>query len=175
MYAGSTLSICQSLNSWICYMYLNLLEKHFHCFQPESKIVSLLPAASPINYLLLRLSLSFSNKSYLFLDVIRKNFLVISLLDSLFWNGEIKFVAGENSTYYYIGNCYADFTFWQLCLEKLLLFHLYISTFDQTFHFMYFVADSFHLYWSCRVVFPLLPMLQTQLCFVTNKNWLPNY
>ena len=40
---------------------------------------------------------------------------------------------------------------------------------------MYFVADSFHLYWSCRVVFPLLPMLQTQLCFVTNKNWLPNY
>ena len=25
------------------------------------------------------------------------------------------------------------------------------------------------------VVFSKLPMLQTQLCFVGNKNWLPNY
>ena len=89
------MSIIEHLN--LLYVSLNLLQKHFYCFQPGRKIVSLLPAAAPINYLLLRLSLSFSNKSYLFLDVIRKNFLVISLL-------YFEFQTRERNTVFKRGN-----------------------------------------------------------------------
>ena len=74
--------------------------KTFSLFSaPGSKIVSLLPAAASINYLLLRLSLSFSNKSYLFLDVIRKNFLVISLLYFQFQNREVQFLKEGSNSY----------------------------------------------------------------------------
>ena len=104
-----------------------------------------------INYLLLRFSLSFSNKSYLFQPVIRKWFLpfLYFLLLSLIW---ILVSRAENKRSPH--NMDLLHSWLQCCKPMFSKFAPRLPSLD---------------------VFPLLPMLQTQLCFVPNKNWLPNY